>query len=187
MSGWYAALEALRRGDAGARDRIARLIVGTLQAMRAYRLRESWDDLVQDVMAALLERGPQAEDDAAVAAYVRRATMRRYVDLVRKEAGRRSAGSGTSAGWRRPVPLEEADPELAHGAALDARLVLDLERALERLDPRRRRVLDCKYGLGCTDAEGAARLGESLGTYKRLVGEALLELRKALVSDVEGS
>ena len=187
MPGWYDTLEALRRGETGARDRIARLIVGTLQAMRAYRLRESWDDLVQDVIIALLERGPDSADDGAVAAYIRRATSSRYVDLLRKQAGRRRAGPIESAGWRRLVPLEEAGPELSDGGALEARFQLDLERALERLDSRRRRVLDCKYGLGCTDAEGAARAGESLGTYKRLLREALLELRKALVEESDDS
>lgn len=186
MPGWRETLEALRRGDRRARDRIARLIVGTLQATRAYALRDAWDDLVQDVLASLLESGPEAPDDAAVAAYIRRTTTRRCVDWVRKEQGRRRAGSASGPGWRRHVPLEAATLSGSDEASLDASLRLDLRRALDRLEPRRRRVLECKYALGCTDADGAARTGEALGTYKRLARQALAELRRALVSSETG-
>jgi RNA polymerase sigma factor (sigma-70 family) len=180
---WRQTLEALRHGDIVARDRVARLVVGVLQAMRAYQLRDSWDDLVQDVMITLLEHRPDADDDAAVAAYVRSVTARRYFDLLRKEAGRRRGGAEASSGWRRSVPLEEARLDLESAAGLDQRLQIDLERALERIDARRRRILESKYALGCTDAEGAAEVGEALGTYKRLLREALLELRRALISE----
>ncbi len=151
--------------------------------MRAYQLRDSWDDLVQDVMITLLEHQPEAHDDASVAAYLRSVTTRRYFDLLRKEAGRRRNGGGASSGWRRNVPLEDAVLEPASAGTLDQRLEIDLERALERLEPRRRRILESKYALGCTDAEGAATVGEALGTYKRLLREALFELRQALLAD----
>src|SRR5262245_12115825 len=92
VSSWRETLEDLRRGDIVARDRVSRLVVGVLQAMRAYQLRDSWDDLVQDVMITLLEHQPEAHDDASVAAYLRSVTTRRYFDLLRKEAGRRRNG-----------------------------------------------------------------------------------------------
>jgi RNA polymerase sigma factor (sigma-70 family) len=179
MIGWSDTLDALRRGDLAARDRLACLVVGTLQAMRAYTLRESWDDLVQDVLVMLLEHGPASSDDGAVAAYVRRATAHRYVDLLRKEQGRRRSGA---AGWRRQVSLDEAR-ELPTEADLDGRLQVDLSRALAALGARHRRVLECKYELGCTDPEGAERCGEALGTYKRLVREALASVRRGLIPD----
>ena len=116
-----------------------------------------------------------------MAAWIRRVATHRYLDQLRKEQGRRRAGNGPTAGWRRNVPLEEG--RLPDETTLDASLVHDLAGACAALEPRKRQVLQCKYALGCTDAEGAARLGESLGTYKRLVRQALAELRAALVQD----
>ena len=55
--------------------------------------------------------------------------------------------------------------------------IIHLSRALETLPPRLQRILEHKYALGCTDAEGAERAGEALGTYKRLLRQALAELR----------
>lgn len=179
MASWSTTWDALRRGDLDARDRVARLVIGTLQAAGAYDHRDSWDDLVQDVLLTLLTDEPDSEDARAFAAWVRRTTHNRYVDQLRKEQGRRRAGNPVTAGWRTNVALEDAT--LIDESALEEGLEHDLARALSALDARKRGVLECKYTLGCTDAEGAERLGESLGTYKRLVGQALAELRAVLV------
>ena len=84
-----------------------------------------------------------------------------------------------SASWRLNVPLEET--ERGGAAALDERLQHDLESALHALSPRMQRIIEHKYSLGCTDAEGAARLGEALGTYKRLLRQALAEDGPSLI------
>lgn len=184
MPTWCETLDRLREGDVLARDRVARLVIGALRSLGAYRQRESWDDVVQDVLVALLQHGPRSDSDAAVAAWIRRAALNRFVDLVRKEQGRRRSGAGAGAGWRQNVSLEEAP--LRDETALDESLQQDLAGALDALVPRQRRVIESKYALGCTDSEGAARLGESLGTYKRLVRQALAALRAALVDDPKG-
>jgi len=179
MPSWSESLAALRAGDLGARDRIVRLVIGALRSFGAYQLRDSWNDVVQEVLLTLLERSPSADEDAAVAAWIRRVTTHRYLDLLRREQGRRRAGAEPGVGWRRHVALEEG--HLPDAAELDLGLQHDLAGALDALPPRQRRVLECKYALGCTDAEGAARLGEPLGSYKRLVRQALGELRRALL------
>lgn len=83
-------------------------------------------------------------------------------------------------GWRRNIPLDDVIDELHDETVFENRLDLDLRAALEDLAVRKRHVLECKYFLGHTDSDGAAKLGESLGTYKRLAREALAELRLAL-------
>lgn len=181
MSSWSETLAALRDGDLEARDRVVRLVLGALAAFGAYDRRESWDDVVQDVLLTLLTQAPRSDDDRGVAAWIRQVALRRYLDRVRKEQGRRRAGSPATVGWRRNVALDES--MASDEVALDEGLRHDLAGALDALSPRKRRILHCKYALGCTDAEGAERLDEALGTYKRLVREAIGELRTALVDD----
>ncbi len=184
MESWSDTLAALRKGDLEARDRVARLVIGTLSSAGAYAHRDSWDDVVQDVLLTLITRTPRSHDERGVAAWVRRIAVRRYLDQLRKEQGRRRAGSPAAAGWRQNVPLEE--DALQVEGTLDESLQHDLAGALDALEPRKRRVLECKYALGCTDLEGAERLGESLGTYKRLFRQAIGELRAALLEDGKG-
>ena len=181
MPCWSETLAALREGELDARNRVARLVIGVLSSMGAYDRRDSWDDVVQDVLLTLLEQGPRSDGDATVAAWIRRVATHRFVDQLRKEEGRRRAGEGQTAGWRRNVALDEA--RLPAANSIDESLQHDLAGALASLVPRKRRIIECKYALGCTDAEGAERLGESLGTYKRLVSQALAELRHALVHE----
>lgn len=183
MQSWSETLDALRQGDLEARDRVARLVIGALRSFGAYDQRDHWDDVVQDVFLTLLQQSPRAQDDRAVAAWIQRVTTHRYLDQIRKEQGRRRAGSAPSAGWRRNVPLEE--DRLLDETTLGESVKHDLAAALAALEPRKRSILECKYALGCKDAEGAAKLGESLGTYKRLASEALRELRLALMRDFE--
>jgi len=180
---WSAVLASFREGDLAARDRIARLVIGTLRASGAYRWRDSWEDVLQDVFLTLLEQNPQSGDDRAVAAWIRRVVTHRFVDGLRKEQGRRRAGRESTVGWRRNVPLEES--RLFDSEAFEETLWHDLAGAMAALDERLRSILECKYALGCTDEEGAARLGESVGTYKRLARQALAQLRQALLEDVE--
>jgi RNA polymerase sigma factor (sigma-70 family) len=184
MPSWSETLSALREGDLDARDRVVRLVIGALRSFGAYDQRDSWDDVVQDVLLTLLQKGPSSDEDGAAAAWIRRVTTHRYLDGLRREYGRRREGGAPGAGWRRHVPLE--DGRLPDEATLDEGLQYDLAGALDALAPRKRRILECKYTLGCTDAEGAQRLGESLGSYKRLVREALGELRRALLEDPKG-
>jgi RNA polymerase sigma-70 factor (ECF subfamily) len=181
MVSWYATLDALREGDLEAKDRVARLVIGALRSYGAYDQRDQWDDVVQDVLITLLKQRPREEDDRSVAAWIQRMTTRRYLDQVRKEQGRRRAGNSPSAGWRRNIPFDEK--RLRDEDTLAEGVQLDLARALAELPPRKRNILECKYALGCKDIEGAERLGESLGTYKRLASEALRELRRRLTDD----
>lgn len=181
MPSWSETLSALRKGDLDSRDRVVRLVIGTLHGLGAYDRRDSWDDVVQDVLLVLLQQRPRSEEDAAVAAWIRRVATHRYVDQLRREQGRRRGAEADRAGWRRNVALDEAHH--LDEAILEEGLQQDLASALDALAPRKRKILECKYALGCTDAEGAERLGEALGTYKRLFREALVELRRALTED----
>jgi RNA polymerase sigma factor (sigma-70 family) len=184
MSGWSQTLADLRLGDIEARDRVARLVIGVLKRLGAYEQRDSWDDVVQDVLVTLLDKSPRSNDDKVVAAWVRKVTTHCYVDRIRKEHGRRRGAIEAGSGWRHDVPLNEE--LLPDEAAFDVALEHDLAAGLAALSHRKRQILKCKYSLGCTDAEGAAKLEEAVGTYKRLLNQALVELRALLLNPREG-
>ena len=70
MTNWLEALTLLREGDLEARDRIGRLVIATLQSLGAYSWRDSWEDVVQDVLLTLLQESPRSEEGVAVAAWI---------------------------------------------------------------------------------------------------------------------
>lgn len=186
MVSWEGLAERLREGDVVAADAVARFVTGYLATLGAYRARDSWDDLVQEVLLAMLRNPPTRSDAAATTSWLRSTTHRAYVDHIRKERGRRRRKAGEPAdsalGWRRNVPLDEVGPLRDTGSGdPDAGLDEGLSKALERLDERTRRVLMARYVLGHSNPEGAAAVGESVSTYRRLLEGGLARLREMLV------
>lgn len=181
MDSWIRALQGLREGRLEAFDHFSNFITGYLAALGAYQARDSWDDLVQDVLIALLQNPPESQDSGAIASHVRTTTYRKYVDYIRRERGRRRRKGEASVGWKSKVPLDEV-PNLADPhASWENPPEPGLRDALARLDERKRRVIECRYFLGHSNEEGAAHTGDSLATYKRLLAAALEELRQVLV------
>jgi RNA polymerase sigma factor (TIGR02999 family) len=78
-----------------------------------------------------------------------------------------------------PIPLDEA-PELA---ADQARWLLDIDRALERLavqNERMARVVECRFFAGLTEEETAVALDTSVRTVQREWMRARAWLKEAL-------
>jgi RNA polymerase sigma factor (sigma-70 family) len=182
---WSQVLLGLKKGRLEACDRLSSFIIGYLAMMGAYQIRDSWDDLVQDVLIALLQTTPESSESRAVVGYVRKTTHRKYIDYLRREHGRRrrstAEGGDRLQGWRTNVPLDEAmnlaEPETFWEKQLDP----SLREAYARLDERKKRVLEAKFLMGYSNEEGASRTGEALATYKRLLKAGLEELRSMLI------
>ena len=83
MGDWGAVLEDLSRGELSAFDRVTRLVTGYLSRIGAYRHRDSWDDLVQEVLMALLANPPTSRESGAVVRHIQTTTYRKFVDEVR--------------------------------------------------------------------------------------------------------
>lgn len=190
---WADTLERLAEGDLAAFDRVTRVVTRYLASLGAYAMRDSWDDLVQEVLIALLRSPPRASETGAIVRHIQTTTYRKYIDAVRSVRGRRRtpapAAGGEAAeeptqGWRSFVPLDAAGDPPAPGEAPQPEVAL--HGALDALDPRERQAVECRYVLGCSNDEGAQRLEVSLATYKRLVSRALSGLRDRLEPRARG-
>jgi RNA polymerase sigma-70 factor (ECF subfamily) len=176
---WLALLGRVREGDRIALARVTALVTGTLARMGAYELRDSWDDVCQEVLLKLLraDRDGSIRDPRAFVAYTGTVTRRALLDWLRKDA----QGVGTE-------PLADDDGREGHleravdplEAAPDPDLRLDLERALDALPAVQRRVLDAVYLEGRSYEEAARKLDMPLGTLKRHQTGGLEELRQRM-------
>jgi RNA polymerase sigma factor (sigma-70 family) len=174
-------------GDLSATDRIITLITNYLTCIGAYRYRDAWDDFVQEVLISLLKSPPRAPEAGAIVRHIQTTTYRKYIDEIRREQGRRrerAEGEDTQAqGWRRNVALDEV-VELGELEGFWAKQMdPGLRKALGGIEERKRRVVETRYLLGCTNEEGSSRLEIPLGTYKRLLSQGLAELRALLLPE----
>jgi len=182
---WAKTLEGLTAGELAATDQVITLITKYLACIGAYRYRDAWDDLAQEVLISLLKSPPRVEASGSIVRHIQTTTYRKYVDEIRREQGRRRQrpeGEGAPAqGWRRSVRLDEvlelSEPEDFWARQMDP----GLRKALEGVEQRKRRVVEARYLLGCTNEEGSSRLDIPLGTYKRLLAQGLAELRGLLL------
>jgi len=105
--------------------------------------------------------------------------MRQVIaDYARRRAASKRGGD------LEPVPLDEA-PEIADR---EARWLLDVDRALDRLaarDERMARVVECRFFAGFGEEETAAALRTSLRTVQRDWVRARAWLREELGGDGE--
>ena len=175
---WLKTVHRLRQGDARALARLTRLITSLLHRQGAYRIRESWDDICQDVLAALVRavERDQLRDPRAFVAFAFALTRNQLVDFVMRRQRITSGGRRDESGIRESIDDDQALP--VAGATPD--LMLELERALSGLSDRGRRVIEEIYLWGHTYQETSDRLGIPLGTVKRLQTSGLRQLRIAL-------
>ncbi len=192
MDDWTKAIEGLLAGDQVASDRVVTLITQYLAHIGAYHLRDSWDDLIQEVLISILQSPPRSPTSVKVVRYIQTTTYRKYIDEIRREQGRRrrvdDSGDSLSEGWRKNVPFDESIAASGAQESWEEQLDPCLRIALDALEERKRLVIECRYTLGCTNAEGATRLAIPLGTYKRLLRQGLSELGESLLpTDIPSS
>jgi len=167
---WLALVRGVREGDTRALARLTRLIVGHLHRQGAYRLRDSWEDICQDVLIRLIPRieEGQLRCPRAFVSYTARITHYCVLSFAHRRA----------RVTIRNVPLDDRDDFSAEGG--DPELLLALEQTLRMLPVRTRAVIDAIYLQGKRYQEAADELGLPLGTLKRLQTTGLRQLRELL-------
>ena len=160
-------IRAAREGDREAVDRLFSLAYGELRHLAHLVRRRGAGEtlnttaLVHEAYLKLRpERGLEIEDRAHFTYIVARAMRQVVVDAARRKAADKRGGSDT------PVTLDESiraapvrvEELIALGDALDE---------LERVDPRKARVVECRFFGGLTVEETAEALGISPPTVKR--------------------
>lgn len=170
-----ALLEALERGDRRALAEVTQVITSYLVRHGGLELRDHWDDLVQEVIVALLKaaRKGSIRDERAFVHYAGMAARNKLVDL-----------------YRRRGPLSRADhagdPEEAlaqrddRGTKRPLDLMVDLDRALDALPAVERRVVEAIYVQGHSYEEAARQVRVPLGTLKRYQSRGLKQLRRLM-------
>jgi RNA polymerase sigma-70 factor (ECF subfamily) len=170
---WSQVVLDVQAGDRAALVKLTRLISGFLMRYRAYDVRDQWDDLIQEVLAALLRNAAAQHalrEPRALVNYVGAITRNKLFDLLdrnRRPGAPDLLGEPETAASRADAPPAETPPDVR----------LDLGRALERLPEKLRAVVDALYLKGFSYEEAAAGLGVPLGTLKRLQNQGLRELR----------
>jgi RNA polymerase sigma-70 factor (ECF subfamily) len=190
VTNWVEQLEGFRSGELDATNQIIALITRYLASIGAFALRDSWDDLVQEVLIALLRHPPESRASGAIVRHIQTTCYRRYIDEIRRVQGRKrqaEGDEGSGTGWRRNVSFDEV-PEPAEADDFWAhQMDVGVRAALDRLDERKRSALEAVYLVGFTYEEAAARLETPLGTLKGLLRDGLAELRQQLLAEAERS
>ncbi len=157
-------MEGLRSGNGLAFAKMTGLVRGLLVRLDGRSVRESWDDICQEVVVRLVQsvETGQLREPLAFVRYAQLITRSRLYDVHRKRTGPPPEPD--------PVPEDRSEREL----------LLDLRRALRQLPPRQYRVLDEIYLRGRSYEETAELLGLPLGTVKRHQTQGLRALRELL-------
>lgn len=174
---WIAVLDRLQAGDRVAFAKVNRLISGFLVQLRAYEMRDDWDDLRQEVVMSLVEnaRAGRLRDPEAFLGYVRIITRNKVVDRV-KGARRRHE--------RATVALDDPSaPEVAVPNDPVAAAAREVWAAVRDLPDEQQEVLDGVYRQGQTYQAVSDATGIPLGTMKRRLRDALMALRRRFADD----
>jgi len=162
-------LEAARRGDAGAMDRLFGVLYEDLHQLAHSKLRRSADltlldttALVHESYLRLLGAGSlEARDKSHFMGYAARVMRSIVVDFVRRRMADRRGGNAVH------VDLEA---EIAQLADPRERELMQVHEALEELatiDPRLVQVVEMRYFAGMTEPEVADALDISLRSVAR--------------------
>lgn len=130
------------------------------------------EDATQDAFVALLRRADTFKGTAAFSTWMYRVATNACNDLARKRA-------------RRPRPAADGAEQLADTADLDdvlanRELGVELETALQRLEPIYREAVVLHDVIGLPQAQIAERTGVAVGTVKSRIHRGHAQLAAAL-------
>lgn len=165
---WRQVLDGFEKNDPLCVAKITDVIVGYLHHYRAYDRRSSWDDLCQDVLMALLRtvRRDGLRDPGAFIKYAGTITRNKLANFAqRKDPKERSVSLDDmpESQWA----TEDRDDAAARPQSPRSDVLMDLDRALEVLPERCRKVVESIYVQGYSYQETAERLSMSLSAVKR--------------------
>jgi len=163
-------LQEWQRGNQQAFDQLVPLVQGELRSLASRQLRREWRPDCLQVTAIVNETYLRLFDQRevdwqnrghffAIAAQLMRRIL---IDHARRQTRHKRGGVSL------PAELDQAIP--APAPAIDAVDVLDLDRALSRLealDPHQARIVELRFFGGLTIEETAAALAVSPATVKR--------------------
>jgi RNA polymerase sigma-70 factor (ECF subfamily) len=165
-------VERMRAGDARALEELYDRHNGLLYSV-VLRIVRSPGDAEEVLQEAWLQiwRGAATYNAArgTVGAWLVTVARSRGIDRIRSEGSRQRAE--TAVGVDPPPPTEDASANAAHRQMSER-----VGRALEKLGPQHRQVVELAYFGGLTQNEIAERLNTPLGTVKSWTRQALLRL-----------
>lgn len=161
-------LVAARDGEADALDRLVPLVYDELRALARRQLRREQEGHTLHATALVHEAYVKLNGGGAVAAADRAhflAIASRAMRQVLVDHARRRNTAKRGEGWDRTT-LSGVAGLVAAGDRTPEQL-LALDRALESLDERQRRVVECRFFGGMEEQEIADALGLSVRTVRR--------------------
>jgi RNA polymerase sigma factor (TIGR02999 family) len=173
-------LREVRDGNGTAIDKVMALMYDDLRVLARSQLRREYrartlepTTLVHEAYLKMV-RGANVEatDRGHLLALAAHAMRQVLVDHAR----RRKAAKRHDA-WKQ-VTLSDVGPE----GGLDTEGLLALDDALDRLEPRQRQIVECRFFAGMDDTEIAATLGVTDRTVRREWVKARARLNRALYS-----
>jgi RNA polymerase sigma-70 factor (ECF subfamily) len=172
---WAAVVDRLLEGDELACLKLGRLVTGFLAGWRAYDFRDDWEDLVQDVLIAVIRaaREGRIRERGAVVGYIRTITHRRFADRLKVHVDH---AEDRTLAWEEATERGEAELP-SHGARDD--VVVGVRLSLESLPEEKRKVVYAVYGEGKTYEQVAEETRIPLGTVKRYLRDGLAALRQS--------
>jgi RNA polymerase sigma-70 factor (ECF subfamily) len=157
-------------------DETSALVYGL--ALRILRDQQAAEDVTIDVYAQVYQQGSRYDANRGTpAAWLVTVTRSRALDRLRQETQRREREEPLEA--TPCLPSRTAGPEEDSATTEVWRLV---QRALARLTPEQRQVIELAYYAGLSHHEIAAKLGQPLGTVKTRIRTGMMLLRERLRS-----
>jgi len=157
-------LQAASAGNREALDRVLPLLYDDLRRLARQQLAREYGSrtiqptaLVHEAYLKLAGSAPRAQDRAHLLAIAAHAMRQVLVDHARERHAEKRGPSWVSTTLTDGVSTSNLDPEA----------LLALDDALERLDPRQRQVVECRYFAGLGDEEIAEALGVTTRTVRR--------------------
>jgi RNA polymerase sigma factor (TIGR02999 family) len=157
-------LRAASAGDRAALDRVLPLVYDDLRRLAQRQLAREHGSrtihattLVHEAYLKLAGSAPRAEDRSHLLAISAHAMRQVLVDHARERRAAKRGPDWVSTTLTDGVSTTTLDPES----------LLELDDALERLDPRQRQVVECRFFAGLDDAEIAVALGVTTRTVRR--------------------
>lgn len=152
------------------------------------------EDVLQETMIEAFRgiRKLEARGSEAFLAWLKAIARTRLINLV-KAARAQKRGGGRQPIVRRGDEDATATSILNLIAARDptpslivrrAEAVGAIHRAITRLEPAQRELIECRYGQGMSVEELAARTGKSKGAIKMLIHRVVKDLRAAVSADI---
>ena len=158
-------LHDARDGNRAALDRVLALIDDDLRVLARRQLRREYQDRTLDPTGLVHEaylklvRGDAVDfqDRTHFFALAARAMRQVLVDHARRRTAAKREDAWKQVTLTDPAATKDVSPED----------LLALDAALERLDPRQRQIVECRFFAGMSDVEIASALGITDRTVRR--------------------